>query len=203
MRLPTIVLQNRRYLPRKICSSNPLCPGGEESEFKKQMGQPTKPHHYENSILVPAAAAAVFSFADDHAHFSAHMTQSSWLMGGGSMKIETDSGKGQKVGSHIKMGGRVFGIYLFLDEIITVYNPPMQKEWQTVGNLNLLVIGHYLLGFEIKPDQGGSKFRVYIDYELPKSAKTLWLGKLFGAMYAKWCVKQMINSVSSKFNSKS
>lgn len=39
--------------------------------------------------------------------------------GGGKMETWVDKGKGQKVGSHIKMSGKVFGINLFLDEVIT------------------------------------------------------------------------------------
>jgi hypothetical protein len=36
-------------------------------------------------------------------------------------------------------------------------------------------------------------------YELPKSNKTRWLGYLFGDMYAKWCVRQMLNDTQKHF----
>lgn len=161
------------------------------------MSKETK--HYEDNTLVPASPEKVFSYADDHSNFSAHMSKSSWMMAGGKMDIQTDEGHGQKVGSHIRLKGDVLGINLFLDEVITQYDPPYRKQWQTVGNINLLVIGHYKMGLEIKPENGSSKFKVSIDYELPKSFKTRWLGFLFGGMYAKWCVSQMIKSVSEHF----
>ena len=155
--------------------------------------------HYEESIMINASAENVFEYADDHNNFSSHMNKSSWMMGGGSMKTETDEGKGQKIGSQIKMDGKVFGINLFLDEIVTRHEPPFYKEWETVGDLKLLVIDHYKLGFEIKPENNISRLKVYIDYNMPNSLPSGILGYLFGEMYAKWCVYQMINGVKDHF----
>ncbi len=155
--------------------------------------------HYEDSTLVSASPEKVFNYVDDHSNFSSHMSESSWMMGGGRMEVQTDEGHGQKVGSHIRLNGKVLGINLFLDEVITQHDPPYRKAWQTVGNINLLVIGHYGMGMEIKPEGSSSRFRVSIDYELPKSLNTRWLGYLFGGIYAKWCVSQMIKGVSEHF----
>jgi len=155
--------------------------------------------HYEESVIIPASPQDVFVYADNHKNFSAHMNKSSWMMGGGSMETKIDEGEGQKIGSHIKMNGKVLGFNLFLDEVITKHSPPYLKEWQTVGDINLLVIDHYKLGFEVKPETDNSKFRVYIDYNLPKSLYAQLLGLMFGGIYAKWCVKQMVNGVSVHF----
>ncbi len=156
--------------------------------------------HLEESLTISAAPEAIFSYVDDHRNFSAHMNQSSMMMAGSKMETKTDQGEGKRVSSHITMSGRVLGINLYLDEVITIHEPPHQKEWQTVGNINLLVIDHYSLGFKIEPDAIGSKFTVYIDYDLPKSWKTRALGILFGGMYAKWCVSQMTNGVKNHFS---
>lgn len=155
--------------------------------------------HYEDRIEVNAKPEEVFAFADDHKNFSSHMTKSSWMMGGGKMETTTDEGHFQKVGSYIKMTGKVFGVNLYLDEVVINYSPPLFKEWQTQGSLNLIVIDHYALGFKIKPDDNGSIFTVYIKYNLPESIKTRFLGNLFGEIYAKWCVKQMINTTKKHF----
>jgi hypothetical protein len=53
--------------------------------------------------LIPAPPEQVFAFVDDHSRFSSHMSQSSWMMGGGRMSIELDEAKGQAVGSHIRL----------------------------------------------------------------------------------------------------
>ncbi len=155
--------------------------------------------HYEETVEVTASPDAVFAYADDHRNFSSHMNQSSWMMGGGSMQTETDQGKGQKVGSHIRMSGTVFGLNLSLDEVIVEHEPPHRKAWETVGDVNLLVIDQYKLGFEILPSYTASNLRVSIDYDLPKSWKTQLFGRMFGGMYAKWCVGQMANGTRKHF----
>ena len=155
--------------------------------------------HYEDSTLISVSPKELFAYVDDHKRFSSHMSQSSWMMGGNKMETYVDEGRGQTVGSHIKMSGRVFGVNLFLDEVITIHEPPHHKEWQTVGDINLLVIDHYKLGFEIKSQEEGSHFKVYIDYDLPQSLRTRLLGLLFGGMYAKWCVQQMLKGARDHF----
>ena len=80
------------------------------------------------------------------------------------------------------MSGTILGIHLFLDEVVTQHDPPYRKAWQTVGTPRLLVIGHYRMGFEINAETGGSKLRVFIDYALPASPSTRWLGTMQGMM---------------------
>lgn len=156
--------------------------------------------HFEKSASIQASPQEVFGYIDDHSSFSAHMSKSSWMLGGRSMDTRTDEKRGQEVGSHIRMNGKVLGIKIFLDEVITEHKPPFSKAWRTVGDLNLLVIGHYRMGLGISPENSHSKLKVYIDYELPQSFKTRFLGLLFGGMYAKWCVNQMLNGVKKHFN---
>jgi len=161
----------------------------------------TARRHHENMALIPASAEELFAYIDDHTRFSSHMSQSSWMMGGGRMDVSVDEGRGQRVGSHIRLRGTAFGIQLYLDEVVTRHEPPHLKEWETVGDLRLLVVGHYGMGIEIEPRGGTSLLRVYIDYGLP--AKNAWLGRLFGRMYAKWCVGQMIKCAGGQFKEKS
>jgi hypothetical protein len=77
------------------------------------------------------------------------MNESSWMMGGGRMSVELDEAKGQAVGSHIRLSGRVFGVSLYLDEVVTRRDPPTNKVWETVGTPRLLVIGAYSIGVQI------------------------------------------------------
>ena len=155
--------------------------------------------HYEETTFISAPSEYIFAYADDFHNFSSHMNKSSWMMGGSKMETKIDEGKGQRIGSHVQMEGKVFGINLFLDEVITIHDSPAHKEWQTIGKIDLLVIDHYKLGFKISPEKEGSKMTVYIDYNLPQSAKTQLLGLLLGDMYAKWCVGQMTQGVKQHF----
>lgn len=72
--------------------------------------------HYEENAHLPAPEKQVFDYVDDYARLSSHMSQSSWMMGGGRMDVQADAGHGQAVGSHIRMSGKVLGIQLYLDE---------------------------------------------------------------------------------------
>ncbi len=153
--------------------------------------------HHEDSAWIDGRAEDVFAYIDDHTRFSAHMGQSSWMMGGGRMATSVDDGHGQKVGSHIRMSGKVFGVTLFLDEVVTRHEPPRLKTWETVGDLRLLVIGHYRMSVEVEAREAHSLLRVSIDYDLPPT--NVWLGRLFGETYAKWCVQQMIKGARDHF----
>ena len=44
------------------------------------------------------------------------------------------------------MNGRILGLKLSLDEVVTERDPPARKVWETVGVPRLLVIGPYRMG---------------------------------------------------------
>ena len=115
--------------------------------------------HYEESACIPATARAVFDFVDDPTRLSSHMSRSSWMMGGGNMAIVLDEGRGQAVGSHIRLSGKAFGFSLFADEVVTRREPPRLKVWETVGLPTLLVIGTYRMTTMIEPQLEGSTHR--------------------------------------------
>ncbi len=155
------------------------------------------PYHYEQRVLVSATPSEVFNFIDDPILFSSHMAKSSWMMGGGKMTTSVDDGKGKKVGSHITMTGTALGFSLWLDEVVTQYQPPNIKVWETADNPKLLVVGPYKMVVQITPQEEKSLLNVSIDYALP--AQNAWLGLLFGGFYAKWCVSQMTGGVAHHF----
>lgn len=95
------------------------------------------------------------------------------------MKTELDEGRGQKVGSRIRLAGRVLGIQLSVEEMVTERVPPHRKVWKTTSAPKLLVIGHYRMGFELSPQGNGSMLRAFIDYVLPRKAPDRWLARLF------------------------
>lgn len=115
------------------------------------------------------------------------------------MDIEVDEGRGQKVGSRIRLAGRVLGIPLSADEIVTQRDPPHRKVWETAGSPRLLVIGRYRMGFELLPQGEVSLLRVFIEYALPENAPARWLGRLFGGFYAKWCTERMLDDAVRHF----
>lgn len=158
----------------------------------------TYERRYHEEQRIAARPEAVFSILDDHAKLSAHMAKPSWRTLWSSMALELDEGGGQQVGSHIKMESRILGIRLHLDEVVTRREPPRIKEWETTGQPRLLVVGYYRIRADIEPDEeGGARVRVSIDYDLPTRQR--WLGRLLGGWYARWCVRQMTNTLAAHF----
>lgn len=123
--------------------------------------------HREASAMIAAPAEQIFARLDDQTRLAEHMGRPSMMMGGGRMTYAFDDGRGRAVGSHIRMGGKAFGLDLDLDEVVTERDPPWRKVWRTVGAPRLVIIGAYAMGFEIAPSPGGSRLTVWIDYALP------------------------------------
>ena len=159
----------------------------------------TYPHRYETQAMVDASAPAVFEQLDDHTRLSSHMEKSSWMMFGSRMELHLDDARGQAVGSRIRLGGRVLGIPLAVEEVITERIPPTRKVWETTGTPQLLVIGPYRMGFEITPAGRNARLRVFIEYALPRGSTRI-LGLLLGPAYARWCVRRMVQDAVSRFS---
>jgi len=157
------------------------------------------PFHFECRVAVNAPAEAVFSRLDDPKLLSAHMSRSSWMMAGSHMALELDASQGRAVGASIRMGGRVLGIALSLEETVTERSPPWRKAWATTGTPKLLVIGQYRMGYELTPQGHSSLLRVFIDWALPETPPARWFGRLFGGLYARWCTRRMADDARDYF----
>jgi len=109
------------------------------------------------------------------------------------MAIALDEGRGQRVGSRMRLTGRVLGIVRAVEEMVIERTPPHRKVWETTGPPQLCVMGQYRMGFEVTPQGQALRLRVFIDYALPERAPARWLGQLFGKYYARWCTQQMVD----------
>ena len=155
--------------------------------------------HAEASSTIGAGPETVFAVLDDQTRLAKHMDRPSMMMGGGRMTYEFDAAKGQSVGSHIRMGGEAFGRKLAVEEVVTEREPPNRKVWRTIGIPQLMVIGPYEMGFELRPATDGSYLRVWIDYSPPGQGIGRWVPWL-GAIYARWCVGRMVKDAASHFH---
>lgn len=158
--------------------------------------------HCQATADVPASPDAVFEYLDDHTRLSAHMSKRSWMMAGSRMVLEMDNSNGRSVGSRIRLSGRVLGIRLCVNEIVTERNPPRRKVWETTRRPRLLVIGDYRMGFEIYPTERCCSLKVFIDYSLPRTFVGRCLGQIFGRFYARWCTQRMVKDAALHFAKK-
>ena len=134
------------------------------------------PLRCQSTGFAQASMDQVFAHIDDHTRLSSHMGKPSWRTGWGRMETQIDEGRGQKVGSRIRLSGRVFGVELSVEEIVVERDPPRRKVWETTGTPRLLVIGRYRMGFELSAYESGSLLGVFIEYALPARAPARWLG---------------------------
>lgn len=160
---------------------------------------PNFPRHYESTVTLAAPPEVAFAYLDDFKKLSAHMEKPSTMTMGSRMAISTDALDGRALGSRVHMEGRVCGLAVSLDEVVTEREPPFTKAWQTIRT-RLLVIDRYRLGFALSPSGDGSRLRVFIDYDLPHQGINRWLGKVFGRTYARWCTEQMVGDAATRFN---
>lgn len=150
------------------------------------------------TVTLAASPEAVFAHLDDQTRLGEHMEKPSGMMGGGRMTYEFDAGRGQSVGSHIKMGGSAFGLSLFVDEVVTERTPPFSKAWRTDGEVRLIIMRGYTMGFDITAVNGGARLSVWIVYDLPHGSFG-WLAWPLAALYARWCVSRMASDAKRHF----
>ena len=99
------------------------------------------PLHYRSEVVVDANAQRLFAILDDHRRLAGHMETRSLMMSGATMRLETDAQQGQAVGSVIRAAGRVLGMNLAVEEVVSERVPPLHKSWETRREPRLLVIG--------------------------------------------------------------
>ena len=160
---------------------------------------PIMNQHFESRALLAGSPDEVFAYVDDPAHLAGHMAKRSWAMAGGRMEFSLDEGAGRRVGSRIRLVGRVLGVDLSVDEKVIERAPPHRKAWETVGSQKLLVIDRYRMGFDVSAHGSGSLLRVFIDYALPEALPGRWLGRAFGRAYARWCTERMVSDAVRHF----
>ena len=157
------------------------------------------PLHHHREVEVAADTLSLFAHLDDHRRLASHMEKPSLMMAGATLRVETDALKGQAVGSVLRVTGRVLGLDLAVEEVVTERVPPLRKTWETRGEPRLLVIGSYRMGFTIAAQGDRSRLRVFIDYQRPPRGFARGLGLLFGRAYAAWCTRRMATDALAAF----
>jgi hypothetical protein len=155
--------------------------------------------HYEAQATVNAPADLLFDYLDDFERLGAHMTRSSWMMAGSTMRYEFDDGKGRRLGSRVRLLGSFLGLKLEIDERVIDREPARSKAWQTVGNPRMLILARYRMGFSLRPLSNGCRLTAFIDYSLPERGIGRLLGTLTGGVYARWCVRNVLQQASAHF----
>lgn len=142
------------------------------------------PYSRDAIVRVAATPDQVFAHLDDQKRLGSHMETRSTMMMGGRMRYRFDEMEGRDVGSVITMDGDVLGFRLYVEEIVTIREPPRLKVWETRGQPNTMIMGAYRMGFELTPSGDGSLLRVFIDWNHLKTVAGGLLSFLFSSFYA-------------------
>lgn len=162
------------------------------SRVRKERKQVSYSFSRAAETTVAARPEAVFAVLDNPLRLGRHMTKPSAMTLGGSMRYRLDAAEGRAVGSIIRVDGSVLGLTLSVVERVIERHPPCGKIWETIEEPKLLVFGNYRLGFEVVPDGPGSRVRLFIAYNLPRTTTGRLLGPLGAPVYARWCLSRMI-----------
>ena len=152
-------------------------------------------------MRLAATAETAFEYLDDPVRLSAHMVRRSWKLAASRMRVTPDAAGGRDVGSHVTLSGTVLGYALGAELRICERNPPHCKVWETIGAPRLLVLGRYRMGFTLHPElepADGTTLAVFIEFDPPAHAGGPAMIP-FGAFYARWCVRHMLNDAVGAF----
>jgi hypothetical protein len=153
--------------------------------------------HCETVESVQASPTALFAHLDRHDRASGKMKRS-WLPGTW-MHIDVDERIGGSIGTHMRITGRVLGVPVSAEEVVTLHEPPFRKTWTTVGDVRLLIVGSYRMGFSIEPHGSSSRLRVFMDYRLPEQVAWRLIGILLCGTFARWYTGGLILDATTAF----
>ena len=119
------------------------------------------------------------------------MSRPSLAMLGGALRVERLSAVATGVGATYRSWGRVLGLPIDFTTTVVRWVADREKIWRTIGDPQLIVIGHFEMRFGVDPVDGGARLTMALEYELPSRGCGRLLGRALAAPYAKWCLRRM------------
>ena len=145
------------------------------------------------SILIHSTPEKVFQQMDDFSKTGMHMSESSMMMMGSKLKLEQLSPNPTGVAAKYRWYGKMMGMIVDFSEIVTEWQPPKLKEWETVDEAKIIIMSWYRMWFEIAPAENGTLANISISYLPPKEWYYKILSFFFANWYCNWCLNNMLN----------
>ncbi|WP_276363817.1 SRPBCC family protein [Daejeonella sp. H1SJ63] len=155
------------------------------------------------SILIHSPPDKVFRQLDNFSKTGMHMSQSSMMMMGSKLKLEQLSTHSSGVGAKYRWYGNMMGMPLDFTEVVTQWQPPLLKAWETFGNAKIIIMSWYRMWFEILPNEKGSIVKLSISYLPPKDWFYKILSFLFARWYCNWCLNNMLHDTKNNLETAS
>lgn len=145
------------------------------------------------TIAIQASPEKVFAQMDDFSKTGMHMSESSMMMMGSKLTLEQLSPNPSGLGAKYRWYGKMMGMTIDFEEKVTKWEPPKLKEWETIGDAQIIIMRWYRMGFKITPSENGTIVLMSISYEPPKAWFFRMLSFLLGPLYCNWCLNNMLN----------
>lgn len=124
------------------------------------------------------------------------------MMIGSKLKLEQLSTNPTGVGAKYRWHGKMTGMTMDFSETVTKWQPRKLKEWETVGQLKIIIMSWYRMGFEITPVENEINAKLSISYLPPKELFYKLLSFLFTKWYCNWCLINMLNDTKKNLDNK-
>lgn len=145
------------------------------------------------TITIQAAPEKVFVQMDDFSKTGMHMSESSMMMMGSKLKLEQLSPNLSGLGAKYRWYGKMMGMTIDFEEKVTKWEPHNLKEWETIGDAQIIIMRWYRMGFKITPSENATIVLMSISYEPPKAWFFRLLSFLLAPLYCNWCLNNMLN----------
>lgn len=152
------------------------------------------------TIAIQATPEKVFAQMDDFSKTGMHMSESSMMMMGSKLTLEQLSSNATGLNAKYHWYGKMMGMTIDFTEVVTKWMPPKLKDWETIGDAQIIIMRWYRMGFEITPNNNETMVTMSIAYEPPKGWFYRLLSFLFGGIYCNWCLNNMLNDTKKAFD---
>ena len=154
-------------------------------------------------IRIHSTPAKVFAQMDDFSKTEMHMSESSMMMMGSKLKLSQLSTNATGVGASYRWYGKMMGMTLDFSQTITKWQPPKLKEWETTGEVKIIIMSWYRMWFDITPIENGTIANLSISYLPPKEWFYKILSYIFAKWYCNWCLNNMLNDTKKELEKNS
>lgn len=143
-------------------------------------------------MLIHSTREKIFALMDDFSKTGMHMTESSMMMMGGKLKLDSLSTNTAGVGASYHWYGKMIGMTMDFSETVTKWQAPEFKEWETDGDAKIILMSWYRMWFEITRAENGTNVKISISYRPPKEWYFKILSFFFAKLYCWWCLNNML-----------
>ena len=148
---------------------------------------------FQKQVVISSTPEKIFIQMDDFSQTGMHMSQSSTMMMGSKLTLEKLSSNSTGLGAKYRWYGRMLGMTIDIREAVTKWDPPVLKEWETIGEAKIIIMSWYRMWFEIIPADKGTLVKLSISYLPPTHWFFKILSFLFAKWYCNWCLNNMLN----------